>query len=171
MDRSSGQCSPGAFLSLVFVVVQLASCTPPGGPPRRPEPADERPLPSAEPSTSVSSAEAGLGPRAIPPDPRTPTVEVEDPSGKPRQGPEAALLPMRQQMRECTSGKNGVVRVRIKTDKNRTSMDIEPGSSLDGATHRCVLESLSTVDVDDVLGRVNPSDRPSGFTSVLRVEW
>jgi hypothetical protein len=116
--------------------------------------------------------EPGIGPRALPADPRLPTVEVEDASGKPKKGPDEALAPVRQQMKECVGGKTGVVRVRITSAKNRTSMDIEPGSPLSDASHRCVLETLSTIDVDGVLSQGSPSDRPpAGFTSVLRVEW
>jgi len=169
--------SLNALIGGALIAASFSACTPPGGPPRRPEPSVEseaQPGPSSASSKASpdSSAMAGVGPRALAPNPLVPTVDVEDASGKPQKGPAAALAPLRERMKECTAGRAGVVRVRIKTDKNRTSMDIEPGSSLDGSTHRCVMETLSTIDVDDVLSRGSPSERPpAGFTSIMRVEW
>lgn len=173
MDAMPERSSIALFTS-ALLALSITACTPPGGPPRRPEPSPIEPRPAASSTEAPATPEtgAGLGPRAIPSDPRLPTVEVEDASGKPRKGPDIGLAPVREQMKECVGGKTGVVRVRIKSEKNRTSMDIEPGSSLTDTAHRCVLETLSTVDVDDVLSRGSPSNRPSsGFTSVLRVEW
>lgn len=163
-----------ALFFSAFFAAASGACTLGGGPPRRPEP---EPLGQTQPAPrssaeQASSANAGVGPRAIPPDPRTPTVEIEDTSGKPKKGPEDALAPLRAQMKECSGGKAGIVRVRVSSAKNRTQMDIEPGSALGGTAHRCVLETLSTIDVDEMLMSGSPSDRPStGFTSVLRVEW
>lgn len=174
MDTTSRPSSIALFAG-ASLALTLAACTFGGGPPHRPEPAPLAP-PSATSTAPTSPpetpAEPAFGPRAIPADPRLPTVDVEDASGKPRKGPEAALSPVRKQMKECVGGKTGVVRVRVTSSKNRTSMAIEPGSGMTDASNRCVLETLSTIDVDDVLSQGSPSDRPpSGFTSVLRVEW
>jgi hypothetical protein len=51
-------------------------------------------------------------------------------------------------------------------------MEVDPTSSVGGATSQCVLQTLSTIDVDDALNQGSPSDRPQrGGVSVVRVEW
>jgi hypothetical protein len=170
-----------AMLGCALLTVTLAACTPPGGPPRAPEPsgegsAQEPPTASAQQGLSSAGSPAASSPKnagasqTTAPGALLPVVGIEDPAGELSKAPDAAFAPLRDRMRECAAGRSGVVRVRIKNEKNRTSMDIEPGSSVDGS-NRCVLEALSTVDVDDALSRSSPSNRASGFTSVVRIEW
>jgi hypothetical protein len=172
-----------ALLSCALLTVTLAACTPPGGPPRAPEPSGEGAVQDPQTASAQQGLSSAGSPGASSPanagggaDPATapgallPVVGLEDPAGELSKAPDAAFAPLRDRMRECAAGRSGVVRVRIKNEKNRTSMDIEPGSSVDGS-NRCVLEALSTVDVDDALSRSSPSNRASGFTSVVRIEW
>lgn len=171
-----------AMLGCALLTVTLAACTPPGGPPPPPEfppgaGAGQEPTASAQQglssagSTASSPASAGgEAGQTTAPGALLPVVGLEDPAGDLSKAPDEAFAPLRTRMKECAAGRSGVVRVRIKNDKNRTSMDIEPGSSVDGS-NQCVLEALSTIDVDDALSRSTPSNRASGFTPVIRIEW
>jgi hypothetical protein len=106
------------------------------------------------------------------PPPLVPRVSIEGEKGERMEAAQAAFEPARERMKECVPGKKGVLQVRIRTGPTRTSMDVEPSSSLGGSTSRCVLETLSTIDVDEALNRGSPSDRPqSGYSSMMRIEW
>lgn len=106
------------------------------------------------------------------PAPLVPRIRVEGEKGERLEGAQAALEPARERLKECVPDKRGVLQLRIQTGPSRTSMNVDPSSSLGGATSRCVLETLSTMDVDEALRQGSPSDRPSrGFNSIVQVEW
>lgn len=139
-----------------------------------------RPLPAAPPApapapkpaaTLTPAAGSAEGPSARRATGLGPRVEVDDVAGADPLSATAAILPAAGSMKECRAGSGGAIRIRIKSDKGATKMHIEDSSSLDGAARRCVLEALSTVDIDDVASHGSPSDRPSGFSSLVTVAW
>lgn len=137
------------------------------GPPEPPG-AALPPEPREAPKPPQSAVEKGPVPGNGP----IPSVLVEDVRGSNIDYAREVFAPTQKNIRkECLAGSTGAIRVRIKSDKDTTKMLIEPGSSLDGASRKCVLEALSTVDIDEILSRGSPSDRASGFSSVIKVEW
>jgi hypothetical protein len=137
-----------------------APAAPPAHPPT---PASAATLTPAAGSAEGASARrnTGLGPR----------VEVDDVDGVDLSAASAAILPAAGSMKECRAGSGGAMRIRIKSDKGATSMHVEHSTSMDGAARRCVLEALSTVDIDDVASHGSPSSKPSGFSSLVTVAW
>jgi pyruvate dehydrogenase E2 component (dihydrolipoamide acetyltransferase) len=110
-------------------------------------------------SAAPSAAPAPLGPR----------VEIAEVKGGDAGQTKAAYLPTAEPISRCSSG--GAIRVRIKSDDKSTSMKIEDSTSLDAAMRRCVLEALSTVDLDDVVSRSSPSAKSPGYSSLVTVAW
>lgn len=119
--------------------------------------------PEAEqPAEPARAEEAKLGPRLV----------VEGEQGQPLTKAQSAFEAARARLAECSPGSRGILNVRIQTGPTRTSMQVDPSSSVGGATSQCVLETLSTIDVDEALNQGSPSDRPQrGNVSVIRVEW
>jgi hypothetical protein len=78
------------------------------------------------------------------------------------------LEPTQERVAACVPGTSGVIRVQVDSDRGRTVITIEPGIDLDPAARRCILEALSTMDVDD-----DPSKRlgPGGFTTHVLISW
>ena len=83
----------------------------------------------------------------------------------------AAFAPARRGLGECHAGTGGVLRLRLAAEGGRAHYTIEPATTLGPAERRCVLEALSTVDVEGISGDASPSARPSGFTALIRLEW
>ena len=84
----------------------------------------------------------------------------------------ATFAPVARPLQECRMGTGGgLVRVQIQSGEGRTRYSVLPGSTIDGPRSRCVLETLSTVNVDDMQSRSSPSNRPSGFTGQLVIEF
>lgn len=71
----------------------------------------------------------------------------------------------------CLSGTSGAVNVTIVRDERGVHVELDPDQALDPNTHECIVKSLTQVWVDDSQSRASPSDRPSGFTSLLRISW
>jgi hypothetical protein len=61
--------------------------------------------------------------------------------------------------------------VRIDHREESTRIDLERSAMIGTSAGRCALEALSTVDVDDLGSRASPSDRASGFSALLRIDW
>jgi hypothetical protein len=83
----------------------------------------------------------------------------------------AAFAPATTALAQCHPGSSGVIRLKITAAPGKARYVVVPTTSLGPQTRRCVLETLSTVDVDGISESVSPSARPSGFTALLRLEW
>jgi hypothetical protein len=85
----------------------------------------------------------------------------------------AALEPVRQRLTRCLPGSGGKVEIRITRNSDGTLwLNVEPGVSLDPTAKDCVLETLSTVDLEQVGSNVGGTSLPpSGFTSLIQVSW
>jgi hypothetical protein len=170
MRRPQTRRSMGEKLFGLLAAAMIAGCQPlppaegPADPAHAKSPGDaalSQPAPAPQPKEQAAP-EAKLGPRLI----------VEGEQGQPLASAQSAFEPARSQLAECSPNKRGVLNVRIRTGPTRTSMEVDPTSSVGGATSQCVLETLSTIDVDEALNQASPSDRPSrGGVSVVRLEW
>jgi hypothetical protein len=74
-------------------------------------------------------------------------------------------------IKECSPHNATILHVRLQGDDAAVRITLEPGLGVNAELRRCVLEALSTVDVDDLASRATLSNRASGFTALLRVEW
>jgi len=83
----------------------------------------------------------------------------------------AVFAPAQKALGECHARAGAVVRLRLASEGGRAHYAIEPATMLNPAERRCVLEALSTVDMDGISGDASPSARPSGFTALVRIEW
>jgi hypothetical protein len=147
-------------IALAAIATLAPACTPasPAAAPlldaRGEPPASPRPAPSPEPTTRQQA-----------------NVVLEHLAGAEAARASAAFAPVRRQVGACGGGLAGVVRVRLEAKGGRASYTVEPGTLVDPAQRRCVLEALSIVDVDGIHGTGSPSARPSGFTALIRLEW
>lgn len=133
----------------------------------------EVPYPSV-PATPTATPEAPAPAPAAAATPQAsgPRLDVEDlkKDGTARDT-NKVFAPSRTSLSECSAGKGGVLRVRIESDDNRAWMAIEPGSSVDGAARRCVLEALSIVDFPEVVAESPASTQPRVFSSLVTISW
>lgn len=94
---------------------------------------------------------------------------------EPIEGAEAAraravFASVERRVAECHQG-GGVVRLRFMSRGGNARYSIAADTTLDGHARRCVLETLSTVEIEGISGDASPSARPSGFSALLRIEW
>jgi hypothetical protein len=138
--------------------------------------------PSAEPATPAehsapSSRLAPLADAAKPPAlPGEPAgdqmqVSVDQVKGGSIEYARALIAPSVTPMKECRTKAPTAVRVRITSENGEAALHVEPGSSLDGSIRRCVLEALSTIELPDPAPQGNAPMRPTGFSSLITVEW
>ncbi len=83
----------------------------------------------------------------------------------------AAFAPVTKALNQCRPGTGGVIRLKLVAAADKAHYAVQPSTSLDPQARRCVLETLSTVDVDGIWSGGSPSQRPPGFTTQFRVEW
>jgi hypothetical protein len=74
-------------------------------------------------------------------------------------------------LERCAPGAGGIIRLTLTGDRERARYAVQPSTSLGPTERRCVLEALSTVEIEGISGDASPSARPSGFTAHLRIEW
>jgi len=87
---------------------------------------------------------------------------------------DAALIePVRSRVEHCRARAGGKLLVRVRrAPGGKLAFDIAPGSSLDPTEKQCALEALSTLDVDESsTAWAGLNVRPTGFTSLLTIEW
>ncbi|WP_235880104.1 hypothetical protein [Polyangium aurulentum] len=173
MTTSNLQGRP--LLALALVCAALAGCTPPQSPKPAPLPGPVATTPESAPATGPSEPAPAASPQAdgLRPGALAPRVSVAEVQGADDALANSIVAPSKAPMDACRANAGGgLVRIRISGDQRSTSMAVEPGSSVDGRTRRCVLEALSTIDVPDTLSQTSPSSRPSkGFSSVITVQW
>jgi hypothetical protein len=119
---------------------------------------------SAPPPTLVVAQEAGAGGRVH--------VEVNKAAGGLDPASSAAFQTARGHLEQCHPGSSGKVNVRVTREGGSTHLHIEPGASLDPSEGHCVLEALSTVELEETGSNVGgPAVKPSGFTSLITISW
>jgi hypothetical protein len=107
---------------------------------------------------------------------------VEDPSLvriQPKAAPEEPPKPFsvslesrRDMLRSCLQGSSGKVNVVVTREENAVHLGFAPDVSLDPRMRHCLLETLSTVDLEEVGGQVGGTTiKPTGYTSIIQVSW
>ncbi len=72
----------------------------------------------------------------------------------------------------CRKSNGGKLVARVRSEKGKLAIDAEPGASLDPTEKRCILEALQQTQIDDAsIVNAGPSTRPTGFTSLITIEW
>jgi hypothetical protein len=135
-------------------------------------------------STSVASSPANAAPAMPPPSGELAKaaatdagaarvhLEVKSDSGGLDLSSNAAYQAARPNLEHCHPGTAGKLEVRLTKQDRSTQLRIQPGASLDPTEGHCVLEALSTVDLDETAGKVGgPAVKPSGFTSHITISW
>ena len=117
-------------------------------------------VPEAEPAPALVDVLVAPGPRLA--------VEVAKVDGV---DATRVFAPSRASLSECAAGSGSVLRIRIKSDDSRASMEVEPGSSVSGTARRCVLEALSIVDFPDVVAESKSSTQPHVYSSLVTISW
>ena len=113
-------------------------------------------------------------PVAPTPSPATATGADQGTSAALQPPADAALIePVRTRVEHCRATGGGKLLVRVqKTAAGKLAFDVAPGSSLDPTEKRCVLEALSSLDIDESsTAWAGLHVRPTGFTSLLTIEW
>ncbi len=77
-----------------------------------------------------------------------------------------------QRRLRCFAGTTGKVNVVVTRHDNAILLGFEPGVSLDPTVRDCLLETLSTYDLEDTGSNVGgTSIPPTGYTSIIQVSW
>ena len=103
-----------------------------------------------------------------------PSLVVEKVEGAEPAPLHAAFASVIPRVRKCFPGVglDGMLQLKLDVREGRVHYavmsDPNPAESL---MRRCVLETLSTVDVDGIWSQGSPSERPPGFTAHLRIQW
>ncbi len=127
----------------------------------------EAPRPLAAIEMDAGAIEAG--PTEVP---GTVHLWVTEANGVPPALVAQAYQAAREPLQSCQQSGGGKVNVRITRQEGRFHLSVEPGASLDPSARHCVLEALSTVELEDTAGNVGgPAIKPSGFTSLITVSW
>ena len=121
-------------------------------------------------ATGAIVAEGPPAPPA-PPAPRC-RVSVTDTHGCEPNQVEALVAPVRARLEKCRGPKGGKLSIRVRqSPTGKLGFDVE-SSSLDPTEKACVLDALNTIQIDpNSMAWMGPSVPPSGFTSLLTIEW
>ncbi len=123
----------------------------------------------------ASAAPAGA-PYASPEGPPAPPsrcrLTVTETEGCGAQDVEAIVAPVRPRLESCRGAGGGKLRIRARKAGGKLGFDVEPGSSLDPSQRRCVLDALATINEDESsTAWTGLNVRPTGFTSLITIEW
>jgi hypothetical protein len=121
--------------------------------------------------TSVVSSPRPL-PRATEVPAPTGEIEVRRAQGLDVLQVRALLKPSLPSLHQCAPGSGGKINVAITRTEGALHVAVEPGPSLDPVLRECVLQALSSIDVEQSGGDVpGVGVRPSGFTSLVAISW
>ena len=125
----------------------------------------------APPRAPVSAPNAATTEGPPPPAPRC-RLTVTNTEGCEPRDVEVLIAPVRTRIENCRGTSGGKLRIRVRRQAGRLAFDVEPGSSLDPTERQCVLDALSTVrDGESSTEWSGGNARPTGFTSLLTLEW
>ena len=137
-------------------------------------PPPQAPAPTGDTMSAViapSAAPTAVGPPA--PAPRC-RLTVTDTQGCGTSDVEKLIAPVRTRIENCRSSSGGKLRIRArKAPGGKLAFDVEAGSTLNPTEKQCVLEALGTLHEEDAPGAFTGTGGipPSGFTSLITVEW
>jgi hypothetical protein len=87
---------------------------------------------------------------------------------------EDLVAPVRSRLEHCRGATGGKLIVRVKrAPGGKVAFDIAPGTSLDPTERRCALDALNSLQQSEssTAWTGGTSIPPSGFSSLLTVEW
>ncbi|HSO35779.1 MAG TPA: hypothetical protein VLT33_24790 [Labilithrix sp.] len=135
------------------------------------------PAPAPVRSTTTAASTPPGVPLAAPEGPPAPAsrcrLTVTDTEGCGPADVEKIIEPVRPRLERCRTTTGGKLLVRVrKAGRGRLAFDLEPGSSLDPTEKRCVLDALASLEVDESsTAWTGLNVRPTGFTSLITIEW
>ncbi len=78
-------------------------------------------------------------------------------------------------LKRCEAGRGLLLSVTILGENGKARIDIEPGSGVDAAVGRCVMEALSTADFPEILDATPAQSEaqtgPRRFAAQLSIRW
>jgi hypothetical protein len=178
-DRRIMRTSTGP-VALVAIIVLCACKAPPPpesppiarttaaadvGAPRAPLAAADAPRAEAPASTVVEGP-----PR---PAPRC-RLTVTDTEGCQPNQVEDLVAPVRSRIEHCRGAGGGKLTVRVRREPaGKLAFDLTPGTSLDPTERKCVLDALNSLNQNEsaTAWTGGTSIPPTGFTSLLTIEW
>jgi hypothetical protein len=105
----------------------------------------------------------------------SPALEVRSMEGSAGEGARKALGGVGEALRRCEAGKGLVLAMTLRGEGDDARLDIEPGTGIEVALRRCVMEAISTADFPEVLdqptGTSSASSEPRRFAAQLVVRW
>lgn len=91
-----------------------------------------------------------------------------------RTGDQTAVLftPTAAAIEACHGPRGGKLVIHLHAEKGRLIAEPQAGSSLDPTARQCVLDALTASPIDDSSSLATGANvKPTGFTSLLTVEW
>lgn len=162
--------------AVVFACGAPAPARSPGAEPTAIGTTTSAPLASSAESSAASSAEAGAATGEISGPPTAPACRVTatETLGCSASEAEALVAPARPRLESCHQGQgtDGKLRIRVHESDGKLAFEVQPDSSLDPTEKQCVLDALSKLN-DPTLTNLSygPSVPPTGFTSLITIEW
>ena len=148
-----------------------------GAPPTAP--ATPAPDAASRASTAANGAPAQSSPASTvlegppPPAPRC-RLTVTNTEGCQPNEVEVLVAPARSRIEHCHAGGAGKLNVRVRrAPGGKLAFDLAPGPSLDPTEKKCVLDALNSLSQNEpsTANTGGVSIPPTGFTSLLTIEW
>lgn len=147
-----------------------------GGSEPPPQAPTSAPAPSGDAASSVgaaapaptSPASSAALPASTPRSLKAPVYMIGNIKGRSTDQLGRMFAPTQERVAQCVPGTSGVVRITVESRGSYTLFTIDPNVALDVDQRRCILEALSTLNLDD-----DPTKRlgPPGFTSQVMISW
>lgn len=156
-----GACTPRPPSSPTVVTAASTPAHAPGAP----YAASDAPPKAAPASTTVEGP-----PRAAP----RCRLTVTDTEGCEPSQVAAMVSPVRAQIEHCRGASGGKLVVRVRrAPGDKLAFDVAPGTSLDPTEKKCVLDALNSLQQNEssTAWTGGTSIAPSGFSSLLTIEW
>jgi hypothetical protein len=164
-----------ALPSLVILssfAIFASACANPASPARsaRPTAAEiERGLRAT--SGASGAALAPVPVRGVDPE-AAPTLVFTEIRGLTAEQTGALFAPTQDRLETCRPSTGGKLVVQLRSEGGRVVPQVVPGASLDPSAQRCVLETLSQTHINESSNLATGAYvRPTGFTSILSIEW
>jgi hypothetical protein len=129
-------------------------------------------LPTA--TTAIPFDESRTAEPFVPPPPLQvgPAVRIEEVIGTTPGAAGVMLAPAMEPLKACESPTKGKLVIRVIAEKERAHLRVTDSGDLQAETHHCVLEALSTIDLDRAFQQsASPSDKPAHIETQLVITW
>jgi len=86
---------------------------------------------------------------------------------------EAMVEPVRSRIEHCRGTSGGKLTVRVRNAAGKLAFDVAPGTTLDPTEKKCVMDALTSLQQSEssTAWAQAPAIPPTGFTSLLTIEW